>query len=261
MGVAMSKAFETTFYKIESKRFCKSYRFAVVADIHADAPSGLARELRELAPDFILMPGDTFERLDGSQDEKNGQSYEFIELISDIAPVFISVGNHENGGLASWNAFKWFRIESIPKYYSPKDEKRLASLDAEFLDDGFILFDGIAFGGLSSGLINEGHLPNIDWLGEFCALECPKVLLCHHPEYYKKYLSELPIDLTVCGHAHGGQWRFFGRGVFAPGQGLFPRYTSGVHDRRVVISRGLKKSRRIPRIFNKPELVIIDITR
>lgn len=257
----MSKAFETTFYKIESKRFGKSYRFALVADIHAEVPHGLAEKLSELAPDFILMPGDTFERLDGSQDQKNECSYDFIGQISKIAPVFLSVGNHENGGLASWNAFKWFAIESIPKYYSPKDKARLASLDAAFLDDSFTLCDGIAFGGLSSGLINEGHMPSLEWLGEFSELECPKVLLCHHPEYYKKYLSELSIDLIVCGHAHGGQWRIFGRGVFAPGQGLFPKYTSGVLDGRTVISRGLKKSSRIPRIFNKPELVVIDITR
>ena len=65
----------------------------------------------------------------------------------------------------------------------------------------------------------------------------------------------------VSGHAHGGQWRIFGRGVFAPGQGLFPKYTSGIHDGRLVISRGLKKSGTIPRIFNSPELVIIDIKK
>ena len=257
----MSKGFDTTFYKIKSDRFAKGYRFAVVADVHADAPMGLLEKLSELSPDFILMPGDSFERLDGSQDERNDVTYAFIEKASDIAPVFLSVGNHENGGLASWNAFKWFRIESIPKYYSPKDTRRIAALNAEFLDDGFVLREGIAFGGLSSGLINEGKLPNLDWLAEFTALECPKVLLCHHPEYYEKYLKELDLDLIVCGHAHGGQWRFFGRGVFAPGQGLFPKYTSGVIDDRAVISRGLKKSRKIPRICNKPELVIVDITR
>ena len=85
------------------------------------------------------------------------------------------------------------------------------------------------------------------------------MLLCHHPEYYKKYLYNKDIDLIVSGHAHGGQWRIFGRGVFAPGQGLFPKYTSGVHDGRLVISKGIKPSGRIPRIFNTPEVVIVEI--
>jgi predicted MPP superfamily phosphohydrolase len=87
----------------------------------------------------------------------------------------------------------------------------------------------------------------------------PKILLCHHPEYYERYLKDKSIDLTVSGHAHGGQWRFFGKGVFAPGQGIFPRYTSGVYDGKLVVSRGLKPARIIPRFFNAPEVVIIDI--
>ena len=87
----------------------------------------------------------------------------------------------------------------------------------------------------------------------------PKVLICHHPEYYPKYLKDMPIDIIVSGHAHGGQWRFFGRGVFAPGQGLFPKYTSGVYDGRLVVSRGLKKTIIPPRIFNPREVVIIDV--
>ena len=73
------------------------------------------------------------------------------------------------------------------------------------------------------------------------------------------HIKQQDIDLVVSGHAHGGQWRFFGRGVFAPGQGLFPKYTAGVHDDRLVISRGLKKTVMPPRIFNPLEIVVIDI--
>ena len=66
------------------------------------------------------------------------------------------------------------------------------------------------------------------------------------------------MDLIVCGHAHGGQWRLFGRGIYAPGQGLFPRYTSGLHGGVCVISRGLSGCTRIPRIFNPPEIPLIE---
>ena len=109
-----------------------------------------------------------------------------------------------------------------------------------------------------SGIINEGGEPDTSWLDDFCSVDAPKVLLCHHPEYYERYLKDRAIDLTVSGHAHGGQWRFFGRGVFAPGQGLFPKYTYGVHDGRFVISTGLKVSS-IPRFFNPPEVVLLYI--
>ena len=42
-------------------------------------------------------------------------------------------------------------------------------------------------------------------------------------EYYRKLgLVDLPIQLILSGHAHGGQWRIGRRGVYAPGQGLLP---------------------------------------
>ena len=125
------------------------------------------------------------------------------------------------------------------------------------LEDCFVLKDGMAIGGLSSGLSRDEHIPRLDWLDELCRAEAPRILLCHHPEYYAEYLHDLPLDLIVSGHAHGGQWRIFGRGVFAPGQGIFPKYTKGVHDGRLVISTGLKKSHRLPRIFNPPEVVFV----
>jgi predicted MPP superfamily phosphohydrolase len=101
-------------------------------------------------------------------------------------------------------------------------------------------------------------MPDLEFLEAFSRLSEPKVLLCHHPEYYEPYVKNLPIELTLSGHAHGGQWRFFGRGVYAPGQGLFPKYTSGIHDGRFIISRGLKRTLIPPRIFNPTEIVIID---
>ena len=76
----------------------------------------------------------------------------------------------------------------------------------------------------------------------------------------QQWLRDYPIDLFVAGHAHGGQWRLFGRGVFAPDQGLFPKYTSGVHEGRLVISRGLSNTvTPIPRLFNSRELVVVEV--
>lgn len=257
----MSKL-ETTQYRLKNNAFGRKIKFAVVADLHSRINSDVAEAIEILKrerPDYILMPGDIFERLDGSETEHKAAGFELIGKACEIAPVFYSIGNHENGGTCSWNAFKWMKIECIPRYYDSGELDRIWDTGAVLLDDGFVVEDGIAFGGLSSGLINKERKPCLDWLDDFCACDCPKVLLCHHPEYYKKYLCGKDIDLIVSGHAHGGQWRVFGRGVFAPGQGIFPKYTSGVHDGKFVISRGLKPSGRIPRIFNRPEVVIVNV--
>lgn len=249
-------------YRVYTGRFEKPIRLAVVSDLHSRREtevSGIIEILKESSPDYILMPGDIFERLDGTDAEGKQAGFEFIEKAAGLAPVFYSVGNHENGGVRSWDKLKWSRIKSIPKYYDKSEVERIVASGAVFLDDSYVIENGIAFGGLSSGLINEERKPNVVWLDEFCALECPKILLCHHPEYYENYLKDRNIELIVSGHAHGGQWRIFGRGVFAPGQGIFPKYTSGVYGGKMVVSRGLKPSGRIPRIFNPPEVVVVEI--
>ena len=90
------------------------------------------------------------------------------------------------------------------------------------------------------------------------------ILLSHRPEYCKTYMK-YTFDLVLCGHAHGGQWRIPGilNGLYAPHQGIVPKYAGGRYDSEdmtMIVSRGLaKETTRIPRIFNRPELVVIDV--
>ena len=102
--------------------------------------------------------------------------------------------------------------------------------------------------------------PNLDWLDSFEHSGMFRILLCHHPEYWPRYLRKRSIDLVLSGHAHGGQIRLFGRGLYAPGQGIFPRYTSSVHEGRLVVSRGLANTTVIPRLFNPPEIVYVELS-
>ena len=246
-----------TEYKIRNEKFNKSYVIGLVSDLHGSPADKAIEALKNASVDIILASGDIFERLDGTRDSENQAGFELLTAAAEIAPTFYSYGNHELGGSRSWlprknNDKKEFVI-------SERNAERLENTGAMLLDDGYVIFDGIALGGMRSGAINEGRAPCLSWLGDFCREGAPKLLICHHPEYYEKYLREKNIDLIVSGHAHGGQWRFFGCGVFAPGQGIFPRYTSGVYENRLVVSRGLKEARKIPRIFNPTEVVIIKI--
>ncbi len=250
-------ALKLTEYRIENEKFHKSYTFALISDLHG-SPAGEAIELlRDARPDAIFAAGDIFERLDGTRDSENEAGFELLTAAAKIAPTYYSYGNHELGGNRSWlpkknNDKKEFVI-------TEKNAKRLTDTGVVLLDNGYCICDGVAIGGIRSGAINEGRVPEISWIDDFCRLREPKVLVCHHPEYYKKYLCDKNIDLIVSGHAHGGQWRFFGQGIFAPGQGIFPKYTAGVYENRLVVSRGMKEARKIPRIFNPTEVVIIKI--
>ena len=125
------------------------------------------------------------------------------------------------------------------------------------LDNDCVRHGDLLICGLTSGLNGNESRPDPDALARFANAEGFRILLCHHPEYFVPYIKPTDIELTLSGHAHGGQWRIFGRGVYAPGQGIFPRYTSGVIDSRCVISRGLSNHTLVPRIFNAPEVVMV----
>ena len=90
------------------------------------------------------------------------------------------------------------------------------------------------------------------------------MLMAHRPELIDLYAAA-GFDLVVAGHAHGGQVRVPGllNGLYAPNQGWFPAYAGGeyrVGDTKMIVSRGLaRESTRAPRVFNRPELVIVTL--
>lgn len=234
-------------------------RAAVVADFHDGEPEPLLQRLREVSPDVILVAGDVVHDKNHTEN-----AMALLRGAVCIAPVFCALGNHEAR--------------------CGKDiAARLAATGATVLDDRYVRVGDLVIGGLSSGFFGrqQGRLkktpePHLDWLDGFCAETGTRVLLSHHPEYYPAYLAERPLELVLSGHAHGGQWRAFGRGLFAPGQGLFPRYTGGAYrgKRRLtralsltvgepllIVSRGLFNQTSIPRINNPEELLVLDFSR
>lgn len=249
-----------SFYRIRCDRFPKNIRVAIVSDLHSGDPDHVICCLREITPDYILLAGDIMEALDGRFELKNENGYRLLEACAKIAPSFYSTGNHEDGGVNS-QLRKLNLGKKKQRIYSDTALGRIASYGVELLVDRYEICDGIAFGGLASAVITGKDRPNLKFLSEFSELDMPKILICHHPEYYEPYIKKLPVDMIVSGHAHGGQWRFFGHGLYAPGQGLLPKYTSGVYDGRFVVSRGLKRSPMLPRIFNPTEVVIVDIIK
>lgn len=236
------------------------FRAAVVADLH-DAPyEQVLTRLRDISPDLILIPGDLTENLTVSSDTPLSRpGLGLLEKAAAIAPTFYAWGNHETGA-------GHIHLRELEKHPQPPKPvllrclKDIRATGATLLDETYTVYHGLVLGGMRSGLLNPGRVPNTDWLDGFCATPGYRILLCHQPEYFDRYLRDRDIDLFVAGHAHGGQWRFFGRGVFAPDQGLFPKYTSGVHEGRLVISRGLCNTvSPIPRLFNPREIVVIEV--
>ena len=246
-----NKTTTVTHVYLPTKSTEKELRIAVAADLHNTNPKSWIQHLNEQSPDLILIPGDLME--DGDLHDENANGYKFLKACAAIAPTFYSLGNHE---IACYHKGRpWRHPTPIPLNNETKE--RIATTGATLLDNAYVLHDGISVCGLTSGINGKKNLPDPTTLALFAALPSPRILLCHHPEYYVPHIQNTGIELTVCGHAHGGHWRFFHRGVYAPGQGLFPKYTDGVLDNRCVISRGMGDHTFIPRISNPRELIII----
>lgn len=240
----MKKRLDVTEYTLTApcdKPFCA----AVLSDIHGEEYGYILDRVREYSPDVIFIPGDVTH----SHISTPENCRQFFADCRSLAPVFYSFGNHENYSR---------------KYVGTAAKQTGVTL----LDNAYTDFLGLHIGGLTSGFIDskskitQGHFketpaPNLHFLQEFDALSGYKVLLNHHPEYYPKYLKQTGIQLILSGHAHGGQWRLFGKPVFAPGQRFFPKYAQGMHDGRLIVSRGLANNGPAPRFFNNREILIL----
>ena len=256
---------QITTYLIPPAKKGVSFRAAVAADLHGADGRRALKLLKKMNPDMILIPGDLSDRFCKppemmSMSEWHGyrNAMRFLREAAEIAPVYYALGNHEMGGVHSGNPLY---NKNFPPY-RPLDasiREEVESFGVTILDDSYVRVGDLVIGGLTSGLTYPDMIPNLKFLDEFASLGGYKLLLCHHPEYNQRHLKERAVDLTIAGHAHGGQWRFFGIPVFSPGQGILPRYTNGLYHGRLLVSRGLANRAKIPRIFNPTQLIILTL--
>ncbi len=225
-----------TVYRIRCERIPEKIRLAVASDLHSSPFDDVTEDFA--ACDAVLIPGDLVDR----HRRDNSEALRFLQTVPEFVPVFYALGNHE-------------------RKYKHREEylKQAADSRVILLDNDSCRFRGIAIGGLSS---TADTMPDVSFLERFEREPGFRLLMCHHPEMYRDYVRGRDIDLTVCGHAHGGQIQIGGRGLYAPGQGLFPRMTHGFYDDgKMLVSRGMTNGAkpRIPRINNPCELIILEM--
>ena len=244
-------------YSLESEKLTAPVRIVLITDLHSCSYGKGQRELIDAIhaqkPDIILLGGDI---CDDKLPHRNTELV--LRAIADKYPCYYVTGNHEYWSREIEKILKIFESYNVPVLEGSFDtiDVRGQKLNIcgisdpdclKYTDKNYSITEQLKDAAVAS---ENGNYT---------------ILLAHRPELIDSYLN-YDFDLILAGHAHGGQWRLPGiiNGLFAPNQGFFPRYAGGKYrfeDSYMIVSRGLaRESTRIPRIFNRPELVVIDLS-
>ena len=227
--IALNERLILRTYTVVSPKLTAEVRLAVVTDFHSsDNADDVVAMVASCAPDAVLMVGDLFD--DDTQNRPTERTLSLMRQLSALYPCYYVSGNHE-----AWTG-------EMDALYQQTEEA------------------GVTVLRMSSGVLT---------------VRGQRIALCGIPDPYEMVFSgapdteeqlakyaQFPLDLVVSGHAHGGQVRIPGvlNGLYAPNQGWFPKLAGGAYTQdgtTLIVSRGLAVRTRLPRIFNRPEVVLV----
>ena len=250
--IALDERLILRTYTVVSPKLTAEVRLAVVTDFHSsDNADDVVAMVTSCAPDAVLMVGDMFD--DDIANRPTERTLSLMRQLSAQYPCYYVSGNHE-----AWTG-------EMDALYQQTEEAGVTVLR---MSSGVLTVRGqrIALCGVPDPyeMVLSGAPDTEEQLRQ--ALEDVDsadftVLLAHRPELLTKY-AQFPFDLVVSGHAHGGQVRIPGvlNGLYAPNQGWFPKLAGGAYTQdgtTLIVSRGLAVRTRLPRIFNRPEVVLV----
>lgn len=250
---------DVTFYTISSLKINQEVHIVVISDVHdqhCKIKNEIIDKIKWLQPDIILCVGDIID--DQSENEKNTIS--FLNQLVNIAPVYMSLGNHE--------------ID----FYQDKNYQSIKRIGIHLLEEEYedisINNQKIRIGGMynyafsqDDGDITKESMKDsktYQFLSRMTNTDNFQLMMAHRPDsfiYGQAY--KWNVDLICSGHVHGGQviLPYIG-GLYAPEQGWFPQCDYGMYKlgkSKLLVTRGISSSNELLPRFNNP-CEIIDLT-
>lgn len=245
---------EISRYEVKSQKLPESFdgfKIVQLSDLHGaefgEDGMELVEKVKELEPDMIALTGDFV------TDEGDLAAVKKLAgRLTELCPVYFVSGNHEFGsGLA-------VKVRNI-----------LERAGVKYLSNEYLTIsrgeDEILLGGVEDPLAYADMLSPDELAQKMndAAPDAFKILLGHRNYWMTEY-PELPVDLIFCGHAHGGLIRIPGvGGLIGTDRRLFPDFDAGEYNNgryTLIVSRGLGNSVPIPRVFNRPEIVCVELS-
>jgi hypothetical protein len=216
-----------------------------LSDLHID--SYLPRHDRavgtvgDLNPDWIFITGDLLNIPDGLP-----HLFRFLGKLRSFAPVFLTLGNHDH-----------YSGVPLDEFREQADRHKVTLLVNEAT---FIQTESgeLAIAGVDDPSLHRADLRCIP----SAARHRYTLLLAHAPNILDQLHAHHEVDLILCGHSHGGQWRFPGVPTVWLPPGCNGRL-DGHHrknGRKMYVNRGLGWSMLPLRVNCRPEIAVIEWT-
>ena len=247
---------DVSYYNIKSKDAIKNFKIVHLSDFHSKPFKKVLERTQKEKPQIICITGDYV----NDHCKNKDKMLEYAKQLIKIAPVYYITGNHERRldnfnelmeelQAAGFNVLLNECIESDCCTILGLDENQADFSDYKARKNGTFVYKDMS-----------KYFEELEKSDKF------KLVLSHFPENFEgiKELnySQYDFDLQLSGHAHGGQWimPFIGP-LFSPGQGVLPKYARGTFGERpkLIVSRGLGNSEFPLRLFNHPEIVVVNI--
>lgn len=250
-------------YEVKADKIQKSIRLVQITDLHnsifGDNNQNLLDLVAEQAPDLILITGDLL----NSDESETDIATNLISGLGSIAPVYVSLGNHEveyqqNYGIDITQLYEDTGAVVLDRQYQDFEvngqKVRLGGIYGYYLPEKYLE-------------TNEANPEECAFLSDFQNTDLYTILMCHMPVCWmiNDGLDEWDVDCVLAGHVHGGQviLPLIG-GVYAPDMGWFPGKLQGLYSSEdgsstMVLSTGLGNTESVPRFNNIPEVVTVDI--
>lgn len=254
--IAFDCRLKTVEYTIDSSKIDNEVKIALIADLHScyygKEQKSIISRIREYDPDIVLIAGDFF---DDKLSDKNAKI--IIKKLSNSYKLYYVSGNHEWWSGRMYEMFDFLDSADVTVLRGDCDKINING-------------QGLNICGIDDPEVSNYDSQYPDWKQQLSSAagniskNSFNILLAHRPENHKLYFDH-DFELVLSGHAHGGQWRIPGllNGLCAPNQGFFPKFAGGLYEfenKNIIVSRGLsRESTRIPRIFNRPELVFVRV--
>lgn len=254
------KSLHIVAYKIKSKKITGSIRIALFADIHGyqinSGNTALSRRIHEEAPDLILIPGDLVTRRRAHTLEV---AEELLKGLSDI-PVYASPGNHDSALLKGKQASLFIDMLNRTGTHFLNNETEVTEIRGQKIRISGLSLSEKFYERTGSPIPTQQDLEEA--LGDLKSNSDDYViLLAHTPAGHEAYL-QCGADLTVSGHYHGGVVRAGNVGLITPQLRFFTKFAHGNFEKNghhLIVTSGLGVHAIPFRVFNKPEVVMIDI--